>query len=110
MWLEHPAPVVISEGIGEAISDSTDSASPLGSKRGHNRLGRRGIDDFIIGRDPASTVYQAIVPRITAKKVVIREKNRDASIPVVAPDRNPDRNILNDGAGANRVPATSYED
>ena len=74
MWLEHPAPVVISEGIGEAISDSKDSASPLGSKRGHNRLGRRGIDDFIIGRDPASTVYQAIVPRITAKKVVIREK------------------------------------
>ena len=39
-----------------------------------DRLGRRGIDDFIICRDPASTVYQAIVPRITAKKVVIREK------------------------------------
>jgi hypothetical protein len=37
-------------------------------------IGGGGTDDLVICRDPSSTVYQAIVPTITAKKVVIREK------------------------------------
>ena len=46
-------------------------------------IGRGGTDDFIICRDPASTVYRATVPHNHSKEGSDPRENRDASIPVV---------------------------
>ena len=114
MSLDYQARVVISEGIGEAISDSTDSASPLGSEGAAQSVGssgpsriRRGTDNFIICRDPASARLSGDCFHNHSKEGCDPRENRDASIPVVAPIKIPIVIVSMMGPVPTGVPATS---